>query len=157
MSLALCIAARGRLREEAARDGRPLAAWLAEHELAALRVGVGYRRPTSAQDWPFLALLPARDRRSMVHAKGADVRIALVAGYRLPSVGRGDDDDDGLLAVDALAEAALEALRMPWTADWARRTWHASVAERVDAQYAHPHYEIELSVSFGSPGLETRA
>ena len=150
MSLTLALAARDRIEAVAAQAESDLGAWAAAVG-AAPEVVLGYKRPTGAEGWPFVALAPGQDRRDLRSGHGTAARIDLVCGYRLPQIERGDAD--GLRAVDALAEAVLAALGLPWTAAWAGRTWEARTAERTAAQYQHPLYEIELAVEFGRYGV----
>jgi hypothetical protein len=151
MSLTLAVAVRDRIEAEALRTGSALEAWAASHG-ATPTVELGYRRPTGAEGWPFVAVEPGRDLRDLRSGKGSSAQIAVACGYRMAQVERGQGD--GLLAVDALAEAVLEALGLPWTATWTGREWDARTAERVAAQYQHPLYEVELAVTFGRVGIE---
>jgi len=149
MSLTLAVAARDRILVELARDGTPISEWERGYG-GTLKAAIGYRHPASADGWPFVSLIPTRDTRSLRTGKGDAAELAVVCGYRLAQVSRGEDD--GLLAVDALADAVLAALSLPWRAQWAGRTWDARTAERTGITLAHPNYELDLAVSFGRPG-----
>lgn len=149
MSMTLMIAARDRLAAELARAGSPLHDWADAN--APVHLELGYRRPATADGWPFLALEATRDRRDLRSGKGDVAQIALVAGYMLADQSR--SQAAGILAVDALAEAALAALALPWMSEWAGRRWDARTAERVDMVSRHPNYELEIAVAFGRVGL----
>ncbi|WP_295440955.1 hypothetical protein [uncultured Thiodictyon sp.] len=148
MSLALAIAARARLTAEALRSGSPLAHWCAAN--GALTYPLEYRRPTGAEGWPFVAIQPLRDRRDLRSGRGEMAEIGLVCGYRMAKVSK--EGDAGIGTVDALAEAVLAALALPWTAGWAGWDWDARTGERVEGVFSHPLYEIELAVTLGIVG-----
>ena len=145
MSLAIAVQMRSRIESQVETSGTALQAWAETYERIP-RVVLGYQRPASAEDWPFVSLVPVRAQVDMKRQRGESASIALVCGYLLDTVERGDAD--GLLAVDALADAVLAAVGRPWRPCWNNLWLDAQTAERVDAQFSHPNYELELRVDF---------
>lgn len=145
MSLAVAVGMQSRLL---APEGQAaLDAWAAANDQSRPRVEVGYRKPTAAQDWPYVALVPAADERDLRTGRPGAVSVAVAVGVRLAGAERGETL--GLLAVDALAEAVLGALASPPRYAMPGGTVIVERARRVDAEYRHPQYELELLVELG--------
>jgi hypothetical protein len=145
MSLAVAAGMQGRLL--AAPGLAVLDAWAAANEQGRPRVELGYRKPAAAQDWPYVALVPAQDERDLRTGRPGPVSVAVAVGVRLAGAERGEAL--GLLAVDALAEAVLGALASPARYAMPGGTVVVERARRVDAEYRHPQYELELLVELG--------
>lgn len=153
MSWTLALAMQERIAERAADPASALSAWAAAHD-AVPQITLGYRKPTGASGWPFIALVPALDEQHLQARRGLAASVTVAVGYRLPQVERGDAD--GIRAVEALAEAVIEALGAPWRTPWAREMWVAARASRTDAELKHPAYELELAIEFSRLGLDSR-
>lgn len=151
MALPLALAAVVRLQEVLADETSALGQWVQSYGETP-RIDHSYRRPPGADGWPFLAVVPGTDRRNLLTLRAEAGGVILVAGYRLHQVERGEGD--GILALSALADAALEALGRRWRVDWGRERWDARVAERLDTFYQHPMYETEIRIDFGRVGVD---
>jgi hypothetical protein len=151
MSLALAEATQGQVAAALADPASDLTAWAAQYECRPVLM-LGYRRPTGAEGWPYVAVEPAADTRNLLTQRAEAGAIALAVGFRLARVERGDAD--GIRAVEALASAVLAALVRPWRVDWGRERWVAQTAERTDRLFVHPTYEVELRLSFGRIGVD---
>lgn len=145
--MSLTVATGMQARLEAVPGLAVLDAWALAHDQTRPRVEVGYRKPTSAQDWPYVALVPAADERDLRAGRPGSVSVAVAVGVRLTDVERGDAV--GLLAVDALAEAVLGVLASPPRYAMPGGIVIVERARRVDAEYRHPQYELELIVELG--------
>lgn len=148
MSLAVAQEMLARLEADAAGL---LAAWAAQYGQERPRPMLGWAKPNSASDWPYLGLVATRQRRDYLSPTG-DVDaagVSLSAGVRLPTVER--PAADGILAADALIQAALGTLSVPLLYSAGGLGLVLSTADHVGAELRHPLYEIEVSLSLTSP------
>ena len=144
MSLAVASALHARLVAELARIGSPLAVWRLAHASPALVIGMPTRDAESA--WPFIAVLPNSYTKDLRTDDGTAASALLVIGYLAPA---DEAQADAMLASEALADAALEAIRMPFSMSWSRLDWDASTAERTQITLEHPYYETQLAITMG--------
>ncbi len=156
MSLTIATTMAARIEAEASRAGSALADWIADgHDMPT--VSLGYRHPTGAAGWPFVAVVPSADVRDLRldrRRRGSEsADVSIICGYRLSKVARGEEE--GLVAVDALADAVLSAFESPWRFDFRGDRWEARTAERVNAVFQHPNYEIDILIDFGPVGAPT--
>lgn len=150
MSLALTQSLQIRIAAQVQVGGSALAAWAATYKQTP-QVLIGYRKPTGAEGWPFIALEPATDTRDLRKGTGTGGGVAMAIGVRLGQVERGDLV--GVIACHALAEAVLEAIGRPARYYAHGMYWDASGAELVDALYQHPTYESEWRINFTRAGV----
>lgn len=146
--LAVAIAMQARLNDPAAQPA--LQAWADEHDQTLPRIELGYRRPSKAQDWPFVALVPTRDTRDLIEQEIESAQVNLALGVRLETVARGAAL--GLLAVDALVETVLTLLSEPPRYEAYQCVLMATQASRVDALNQHPQYELEVAITLKRVG-----
>jgi len=148
MSLAVALAMQARLESEA--GAAALDAWAETWDQTRPRVELGYRRPTGADGWPFIALEPDRDVRDLLRNEVEGAVVALAVGVRLAAVDRGAAV--GIQAADALVDVVLGVLIEPLNYEAQGCPVVADRAERLAGAFAHPTYEIELSITLTRPG-----
>lgn len=147
MRIAVCVEMRARLLAACA-DGGALAVWADDHVQALPRVEVGYRRPLSAADWPFVALLPVADTRDLIQGYVSRLTVAVACGVRSPEMDR--EGTGAQLAVDALAEAVVEVIADPVAYAVGDGVLVADTAGLTDVVLEHPHYQVELAVQLSN-------
>lgn len=131
-------------------EGEALADWAAAHGQTLPRILVGYERPRLAADWPFVSLVPLRDRRDLIAGTLEALQVGLVCGVRAA-----DSDTAtgiGLRAVDALTDACLALLTTPRAYAVSGRHLFTDTAELTDTALVHPHYELELTIDLRIAG-----
>lgn len=139
MRLAVADAMRARL---AAADA--LTVWAETWGQTVPEILIGYRRPRTAQGWPFVAIVPVRDHRDLIEGKLDALVIGLVCGVRAQ-----DSDQSGALglrAVDALSDACIAILSTPRTYTAGTRQLVTDYADLTDIGLEHPNYELELAL-----------
>lgn len=146
MSLPIALAMRDRIEAQVLEAGSPLHVWAQTYERTP-HVVLGYRRPAVAEGWPFVAIVPHRDKRDLKKRRGLEATVSLVFGYLQEDAERADAD--GIMAVDGLAEAAIAAISLPWSPQWGDAWYQATAGERVDGAFSRPNYELELRIGFG--------
>lgn len=136
-----------------------LADWASAYTQGAPRVLVGYREPIHADDWPFVSLVPARDRRDLIKGTLDGMLMVLACGVR--DQDPAGDGSAGLAMVDALAEVALGVLIAPLVysvsiaqAVGAPRTYEliADSANLTDSILIHPNYQLEIGITLNILG-----
>ena len=148
MSLALAAAMRDAL------DGHEaLTLWAAQWNLPTPRLVIGYERPRSAQDWPFVALTVVADRWQLSSRWRPETQsVAVVCGVRWEA--QSLDETGGLGAAYGLDEAVMTALAE-------RRVLHPqgwSLVVRqgrlVDYELKHPNYQLERAYEWQAQGAQ---
>lgn len=151
MSLRLAAKVAQRLQSEAAREGSYLAAWADDHALPTITLGQMSRDDPAG--WPYIAVLSDRFQIDLRAGMATDATILLILGYLAPP---GEDPTDALLAVDALTEASLRSLSIPWQVTWTRRDWVASYADGDYLSVEYPYFEYYIVVAFDKEGQTRR-
>jgi len=144
VSLALCELVLARL--EAVQAEGALAAWTAGWQQSEPRLLIGYREPKRAEDWPFVALVPAADERDLRRGEVERAAAALACGVRVSA--QDDPERIGISAVCALADAVLRVIGEPFAYAVDGVTLHARRSLMVDAEFVHPGYQLELRVEW---------
>lgn len=149
MRIQLAQALATRLRAAASAEASALTVWAATWDQAVPRVVVGYERPRTAQEWPFLGLLPIAGDWDLVHQLVAKATVALVCGVRdgLPVT----DGERGVALVTALEEAVLSDLCQGGQtyAAGSGRLLLLETATQVDLEASYPHYVLESHLDLG--------
>jgi len=136
--LELVLAVRDRLQ-----NGNELARWAADHSQPVPKVMVGYRKPRSADDWPFVSLVAGFSDIQLGNQNKGRVAVHLVSGVMM-----NDIDDSGYLAVNRLDMAALREICLG--GGLGGSDWNAIPVETrlLDIDLSHPNFEIERAVIF---------
>lgn len=138
------------LKDRLEADAR-LAEWGICYEQASPQIVLGYKAVRTADEWPFVALVPVKQLRPVAgNPRITEMSVAIVSGIRL--VGKPlPDAEAGLEMADALAEVIAEILIDQPLIDVDGRVLALAEIELTDTEAKHPNYEYEQLFTWRAP------
>lgn len=137
------------LKDRLEADAR-LAEWAFRYEQASPQIVIGYKAVRTADEWPFVALVPLRETRQVGKSpRTRELSAVVVTGIRLAS----DPESDaatGLEMADALAETVVTVLTESPILRIGSLILALSQVELTDVLAKHPSYEFEQLLTWTS-------